>query len=195
LSSASGNPNPPPSGAELIAHRKDAFRSLTEGWGSVFIIREEGNAVSSPIRIEISRVGGNATDVPLPRYATEHAAGMDVAAAVDGDVLLKPGQTRLIPTGFAIALPPGYEAQVRPRSGLAIKHGIGILNSPGTIDADYRGEVKVIVTNFGTEDFVIRRGDRIAQMVIARHERGVWEEREKLGDTGRGAGGFGHTGR
>jgi len=155
----------------------------------------KGTAVSSPITIQISRVGDHVSDIPLPRYATEHAAGMDVAAAVDGEVVLEPGQTRLIPTGFAIALPSGYEAQVRPRSGLAIKHGIGILNSPGTIDADYRGEVKVILTNFGTESFVVRRGDRIAQMVIARHERGVWEERGKLGETDRGVGGFGHTGR
>jgi dUTP pyrophosphatase len=151
--------------------------------------------VSSSIRIQISRVGGRVSDVPLPRYATEHAAGMDISAAVEGEVILEPGQTKLVPTGFAIALPAGYEAQVRPRSGLAIKHGIGILNSPGTIDADYRGEVKIIVTNFGSENFVIRRGDRIAQLVIARHERGVWEEREELEDTGRGAGGFGHTGR
>jgi len=120
---------------------------------------------------------------------------MDIAAAVDRDLVLAPGETKLIPTGFAIALPPGYEAQIRPRSGLAIKHGIGILNSPGTVDADYRGEVKVILTNFGSEQFVLRRGDRIAQMVIVRHERGVWEERERLEDTERGAGGFGHTGR
>jgi len=120
---------------------------------------------------------------------------MDISAAVDPDVVLAPGQTVLIPTGFAIALPPGFEAQIRPRSGLAIKHGIGILNSPGTIDADYRGEVKIILTNFGKGDFVIRRGERIAQMVIARHERAVWEEREGLEETDRGAGGFGHTGR
>ncbi len=151
--------------------------------------------MSSPITVQISRVGDHASDLPLPRYATEHAAGMDLSAAVEGEVVLAPGQTALIPTGFAIALPPGYEAQVRPRSGLAIKHGIGVLNSPGTIDADYRGEVKVILTNFGAEDFVLRRGDRIAQMVIARHERAVWEERVALEETGRGAGGFGHTGR
>jgi dUTP pyrophosphatase len=120
---------------------------------------------------------------------------MDLSAAVESEVVLVPGQTILIPTGFAIALPPGYEAKVRPRSGLAIRHGVGILNAPGTIDADYRGEVKVILTNFGTENFVVRRGDRIAQMVIARHERAVWEEKEGLEETGRGAGGFGHTGR
>lgn len=151
--------------------------------------------MSSPVTVQITRVDGGSGDIPLPRYATEHAAGMDLSAAVEREVVLAPGQTMLIPTGFAIALPPGYEAQVRPRSGLAIKHGIGILNAPGTIDADYRGEVKVILTNFGTENFVVRRGDRIAQMVIARHERAVWEEKEVLKETGRGAGGFGHTGR
>lgn len=120
---------------------------------------------------------------------------MDISAAVDQDVVLKPGSTVLIPTGFAIALPEGYEAQIRPRSGLAIKNGIGILNSPGTIDADYRGEVKIILSNFGKEDFVVRRGERIAQMVIAQHERGEWIEADRLDDTERGAGGFGHTGR
>lgn len=131
----------------------------------------------------------------MPAYATDHAAGMDICAAVEHDLLLKAGETALVPTGFAIALPEGYEAQVRPRSGLAIKHQIGIMNSPGTIDADYRGEVKVILTNFGKQDFIIRRGDRIAQMVIARHERVVWQEREGLDTTKRGPGGFGHTGR
>lgn len=151
--------------------------------------------MSSPVTVQITRVAGGSGDIPLPRYATEHAAGMDLSAAVEREVVLAPGQTLLIPTGFAIALPPGYEAQVRPRSGLAIRHGIGILNAPGTIDADYRGEVKVILTNFGTENFVVRRGDRIAQMVIARHERAVWEEKDVLEETGRGAGGFGHTGR
>jgi dUTP diphosphatase len=181
--------------AELPAQRSGIFRSLTDGWGFAIFTDREGRAVSSPITIQISRVDGSASDIPLPRYATEHAAGMDIAAAVEGEVVLEPGETKLIPTGFAIALPPGYEAQVRPRSGLAIKHGIGILNSPGTIDADYRGEVKVILTNFGRERFVLRRGDRIAQMVIARHERGMWEERERLEETRRGAGGFGHTGR
>jgi dUTP pyrophosphatase len=120
---------------------------------------------------------------------------MDICAAVREDVVLKAGETALIPTGFAIALPVGFEAQVRPRSGLAVKHQVGILNSPGTIDADYRGEVKVILTNFGKEDFVVRRGDRIAQVVVARHERVAWEERDTLESTQRGPGGFGHTGR
>ena len=149
----------------------------------------------SAITVQISRVDHSMADIPLPAYATEHSAGMDVCAAVEGEFILKPGQTALIPSGFKIALPPGYEAQVRPRSGLAIKHRIGILNSPGTIDADYRGEVKVVLTNFGTEDFVIRRGDRVAQMVIAHYSRVRWEEKGSLEETTRGAGGFGHTGR
>ncbi len=120
---------------------------------------------------------------------------MDLCAAVEGEFILKAGQTSLIPTGFAIALPEGYEAQIRPRSGLAIKHQVGILNSPGTIDADYRGEVKVILSNFGKQDFVVRRGDRIAQMVVAPYSRVTWKEEESLDETGRGSGGFGHTGR
>ena len=147
------------------------------------------------VRVEITRITEGTHDIPLPRYATEHAAGMDLCAAVEEDLTVKPGETVLIPTGFAIALPEGFEAQVRPRSGLAIKHSIGIMNAPGTIDADYRGEIKVILTNFGREDFVVRRGERIAQMVIARHEKALWVETSTLGETGRGAGGFGHTGR
>lgn len=147
------------------------------------------------VKVKISRVGETGKDVPLPRYATVHAAGMDLCAATVGEVLLKPGETVLIPTGFAIALPEGYEAQIRPRSGLAINHSIGILNSPGTIDADYRGEVKIILTNFGRDDFVIRRGERIAQMVIAQHERAEWVEMASLDETVRGSGGFGHTGQ
>src|SRR5512140_1336231 len=147
------------------------------------------------IRVHISRVDESVHDIPLPSYATEHAAGMDLCAAVDGEVVLKPGESGLMPTGFKIALPPGFEAQIRPRSGLAIKHQIGIMNAPGTIDADYRGEVKIILTNFGKNDFTIRRGDRIAQMVIARYARAEREERASLEETARGAGGFGHTGR
>jgi dUTP pyrophosphatase len=151
--------------------------------------------LSKTVRVEITRVSNLADDIPLPRYATEHAAGMDLCAAVEKELVLRPGETALVPTGFAIALPVGYEAQVRPRSGLALKHQIGVLNSPGTIDADYRGEVKVILTNFGSEEFAIRRGERIAQMVIAKHERAEWHERPSLDATERGAGGFGHTGR
>jgi len=147
------------------------------------------------VTVQITRLDNVAHDIRLPAYATAHAAGMDICAAVEGDFVLKAGETALIPTGFAIALPVGLEAQVRPRSGLAVKHQVGILNSPGTIDSDYRGEVKVILTNFGKSDFVIKRGDRIAQLVIARHERAEWEERGSLDSTQRGAGGFGHTGR
>ncbi len=154
--------------------------------------------MSHPIRditVEITRISEATRDVPLPAYATEGSAGMDVFAAVDGEFVLKPGTTSLIPTGFAIALPAGYEAQIRPRSGLAIKHEIGIMNSPGTIDSDYRGEVGIVLTNHGRNDFVVRRGDRIAQMVIARYARVEWAETGSLDETGRGAGGFGHTGR
>jgi len=147
------------------------------------------------VTVDISRLGASVADIPLPAYATEGAAGMDVCAAVEGEFVLKPGATALIPTGFAIALPQGYEAQIRPRSGLAIRHQIGIMNSPGTIDPDYRGEVKILITNFGGSDFVIRRGDRVAQMVIAPFVRAEWNETGSLDDTERGAGGFGHTGR
>ena len=133
-------------------------------------------------------------DVPLPRYMTAHAAGMDVCAAVREAVVLAPGQRALIPAGFSIALPPGVEAQIRPRSGLAINHGIGLLNAPGTIDADYRGEVCVILGNMGSESFVVKRGMRIAQMVIAPVTRAQVTVVAELSQTARGAGGFGHTG-
>jgi dUTP pyrophosphatase len=133
----------------------------------------------------------------LPAHETEHSAGMDLRAAVpeEAPITLEPGQRYLTPTGITMALPAGYEAQVRPRSGLALKHGITCLNSPGTIDADYRGEVKVILVNLGGEPFVIRRGERIAQMVIAPVTRGEWKQVETLPDSARGAGGFGSTGR
>jgi dUTP pyrophosphatase len=120
---------------------------------------------------------------------------MDLCAAVEQDVTLRPGESALIPTGIAIALPEGFEAQVRPRSGLAAKYQVTVLNAPGTIDADYRGEVKVILANLGRQDFIVRRGDRIAQMVVAAYSRVEWEERETLDETKRGTGGFGHTGR
>jgi dUTP pyrophosphatase len=132
--------------------------------------------------------------MPLPAYATADASGMDICAAVEGDLTIAPGQTVLIPSGFRIEIPRGYEAQVRPRSGLAIKHGIGILNAPGTIDADYRGELKVILTNFGSGPFVVRRGDRIAQLVFAPVVRARWDEVKDVDRTPRGSGGFGHTG-
>ena len=130
----------------------------------------------------------------LPEYATEQSAGMDLRANIDAPVKLEPLQRALIPTGLFMALPKGYEAQVRPRSGLAIKHGIGVLNAPGTIDADYRGEIKVILVNLSAEPFTINDGDRIAQMVIARHETIAWQPTTELSETERGAGGFGHSG-
>ena len=131
----------------------------------------------------------------LPAYATPLSAGMDLRASLDEPVVLRPLQRCLIPTGLSIALPPGYEAQVRPRSGLALKKGIGLLNSPGTIDADYRGETGVILVNLSDEDFIVRDGERIAQLVVARHETVEWTPVEELDATERGAGGFGHTGR
>ena len=133
-------------------------------------------------------------DLALPGYATEMSAGMDLLAAVETAVVLAPGERRLIPSGIAIALPAGTEAQVRPRSGLALKHGITVLNAPGTIDADYRGEVGVILINLGQESFTIHRGDRIAQLVIAAYTRARWQVVEALDDSARGAGGFGSTG-
>jgi dUTP pyrophosphatase len=142
----------------------------------------------------ILRIDPEKTDIPLPTYATEGSAGMDICAAVEADVEIQPGETVLIPTGFIIELPPGHEAQVRPRSGLAIKYNIGILNAPGTIDSDYRGEVKVILTNFGNKPYIVHRGDRIAQMIVAKYEHVKWEEAELLGKSSRGEGGFGHTG-
>ena len=132
---------------------------------------------------------------PLPQYATELSAGVDLRANIDAPIELRPMERRLIPTGLFIALPPGFEAQVRPRSGLAIKHGITVLNTPGTIDADYRGEVCVILINLSNEPFTIADGERIAQMVVARHEQAEWEQVEVLPETERGAGGFGHSGK
>ena len=146
------------------------------------------------VSAKIARINSDFSDVPLPRYATSGSAGMDVCAALDRSMTVPPGETVLIPTGFSIELPEGFEAQVRPRSGLAIKHQVGILNSPGTIDSDYRGEVKVIITNFGKNPFVVNRGDRIAQLVVARVERIAWEEVDAVTYSERGSGGFGHTG-
>jgi dUTP pyrophosphatase len=136
----------------------------------------------------------HAENLDLPSYATEHAAGMDLCAAITQDIVLQPGQRTLIPTGLSMALPEGYEAQVRPRSGLALKHGITVLNSPGTIDADYRGEVQVILANLGTESFTCTRGMRIAQMVVAAYSRVEWQQSDNLSTTARGQGGFGSTG-
>lgn len=131
---------------------------------------------------------------PLPAYATEQSAGMDLRANVDAPVTLHPMERRLIGTGLHIALPEGFEAQIRPRSGLALKHGITVLNSPGTIDADYRGEIMVLLVNLSAEDFVVNAGERIAQMVIARHEKASFTVVETLDETERGEGGYGHTG-
>ena len=130
----------------------------------------------------------------MPQYATELSAGVDLRANIEAPIELRPMERRLVPTGLFMALPPGYEAQVRPRSGLAIKHGITVLNSPGTIDADYRGEICIILINLSNEPFVIADGERIAQMVIARHEQAEWEPVDILSETERGAGGFGHSG-
>lgn len=131
----------------------------------------------------------------LPAYETAHAAGMDLRANIEEQIIIKPLQRCLIATGLFIELPVGYEAQIRPRSGLAYKHGVTVLNSPGTIDADYRGELKVLLVNLSDADFVVNNGERIAQMVVAKHETVVWEQTEELSDTHRGAGGYGHTGK
>lgn len=136
----------------------------------------------------------NFGDLPLPAYATSHSAGMDLCAAISQDMVIKPMERKLVPTGIAIALPDGFEAQIRPRSGLALKNGISVPNSPGTIDADYRGEICVILINLGTEDFTVTPGSRIAQMVIAQYTQAAWQVTEELSDTDRGAGGFGSTG-
>lgn len=133
-------------------------------------------------------------DLPLPRYETDHAAGMDLSAAVPAAMVLAPGARTLVPTGLSIALPQGFEAQVRPRSGLAARHGVTVLNSPGTIDADYRGEIAVILINLGHEPFTVTRGMRIAQMVVAPVSRARWTEVQELPASDRGAGGFGSTG-
>jgi dUTP pyrophosphatase len=142
------------------------------------------------MEVKIVNRSGN----PLPSYSTEHSAGMDIRAAIDESYVLKPLARRLIPTGLYIELPEGYEAQIRPRSGLAMKHGITVLNSPGTIDADYRGEIGVILVNLSAEDFKIEPGERICQVVINKYEKAKWKETEYLVESDRGSGGFGHTG-
>ncbi|MEJ5286688.1 MAG: Deoxyuridine 5'-triphosphate nucleotidohydrolase [Candidatus Kapaibacterium sp.] len=146
------------------------------------------------MKVQISRLSDKFNDIPLPEYQSEGSAGMDIRAAVENPLTINPGEIVLVPTNLAIALPKGYECQVRTRSGLALRHGIFALNSPGTIDSDYRGEIRIILANFSKEPFVINRGDRIAQLVVAKYERVEWEETNKLPETVRGDGGFGSTG-
>jgi len=145
------------------------------------------------VTIQFTRKPGT-EDVPLPRYMSEHASGMDVCAAVEAPLTLEPGDIRLVPTGLSVAIPPGYEIQVRPRSGLALKHGLTIVNAPGTIDSDYRGEVGVILANIGRAPFTVERGMRIAQLVVQSVVRAALSECASLEDTSRSSGGFGHTG-
>ncbi len=147
------------------------------------------------ITIKVKRISSEFEDIELPHYTTQGSAGMDIRAAVKDEIILQAGQIDLIPTNLIVEIPEGYEIQVRPRSGLSIKHGIGILNSPGTIDSDYRGEVKIIMMNFSKEDFAIKRGERIAQLVLSKVYRAKFEENDNLLKTKRGEGGFGHTGR
>ena len=144
------------------------------------------------IEVRIQKTYGN-DDIPLPRYMTNQAAGMDIFAAVSEEEIISPGQRKKIPTGIKVALPEGYEAQIRPRSGLALNNGVTLLNSPGTIDADYRGEIALIVINHGEQPFVVKRGMRLAQMVVQKIFQADWVETAELNTTSRGSGGFGHT--
>ncbi len=151
--------------------------------------------MTAHISVAILRVRNGFEDISLPHYQTPGSVGMDLPAAITEPLLLKPGKRTLVPTGLAIALPDGYEAQVRPRSGLAVKHGITVLNAPGTIDSDYRGEIRVALVNLSEEPFEIKRGERIAQLVVAAVTRIAWSESDSLDETERNGGGFGHTGR
>ncbi|MCF7811875.1 dUTP diphosphatase [bacterium] len=146
------------------------------------------------MQIEV-KIHPHGEGLPLPQYASPGAAGLDLYAAVEDAIVLKPHRTMAVPTGISIAIPEGFEGQVRPRSGMALKSSIGVINSPGTIDSDYRGEVKVLLTNFSDQDYSIQRGDRIAQLVIARYERIDWKECDELPESRRGSGGFGHSGK
>ena len=146
------------------------------------------------IAVKIKRISDRFNDIPLPEYATTGSSGLDLRAAVENEVIIETGKTALIPTNISVEIPEGFEIQVRPRSGLAVKHGIGVLNSPGTIDSDYRGEIGLILINWGKDPFTIRRGDRIAQMVISKVYRADIVEVQNLDSTQRGQGGFGHTG-
>jgi len=146
------------------------------------------------VKIHVKRLHKDQS-IPLPRYMTQGSSGMDLFAFLEKEVTLEPGERRLIPTGISVAIPEGFEGQIRPRSGLAVRHGIGVVNGPGTIDADYRGEISVLLINFDQAPFTIHHGDRIAQMVISRVYRAIFEELNELPPTGRQEGGFGHTGR
>ena len=146
------------------------------------------------MKVQITRIREGFDDLPLPSYATNGAAGMDLRAAIEEPVTLAPGEHASVPTGIAIALPHTFECQVRPRSGLAMRHGISMVNNPGTVDEDYRGEIRVLLINHGNEPFTIERGERIAQIVIARYEKISWEQIEELPESARGEGGFGSTG-
>lgn len=148
----------------------------------------------SSVVIPVKRVRGGTGALALPAYQTSAAAGMDLLADTAEAIELPPGARALVPTGICVEIPAGFEAQIRPRSGLALRHGITLLNTPGTIDSDYRGEIKVLLVNLGTEEFVVRRGDRIAQMIVAPVSRATWQEVAELSQSGRGPGGFGHTG-
>ena len=185
-----------------MALRKTHRRPLKQGFGLTFplapcnlppIHQPPTTNRQIMLTIPLQRLA-HAANLPLPSYATPQSAGMDLLAANETDMVLAPGKRALIPTGIAIALPAGYEAQVRARSGLTIKHGLCVLNGPGTVDADYRGEIKVILANLGDEAFTITRGMRIAQMVIAAYTQSQWQEVETLESSSRGAGGFGSTG-
>jgi dUTP pyrophosphatase len=151
--------------------------------------------MTEKIKVKIKRISEEFNDIQLPSYTTEGSAGMDIRAAVNENLVVKAGEIILVPTNLSVEIPAGYEIQVRPRSGLAIKNGIGILNSPGTIDSDYRGEVKIILMNFSKEDFTISRGDRIAQIVLSKVYLAEFEESNNLEDSSRGEGGFGHSGK
>lgn len=171
------------------AHRIAAKYTATD------ISKDSPAAPYSPKQSEVMKIKIlNQSRHPLPEYATPLSAGLDLRANIEAPIVLAPMERRLVPTGLRIALPAGYEAQVRPRSGLALKHGITLLNTPGTIDADYRGEIGVIMVNLSAEPFTVADGDRIAQLVIARHERAEWDEVNSLDHTERGEGGFGHSG-
>lgn len=147
------------------------------------------------ISIKVKKISDQYNDIPLPEYETEGASGMDIRAAIDDEFVIKSGSFGLVPTNLSVEIPKGYEIQVRGRSGLAARNGIGILNAPGTIDSDYRGEIKIILFNFGAQDFVIKRGDRIAQLILSKVSYAKWETTEKISKSKRGKGGFGHTGK